>query len=163
MQGKEGCCWAADPQQRAESCAEREDSGGPLRRAAGVRSLVRTWWEASDAKQGPGAVGSVQAVVPKAAGASLEPQRGNTSHWLEQVAAPGGGRPFVTAAGACWVEDAVLDVVDAAGVLHLGAAEAWCSSAGGPEDQGSLVVVASKYASLDGRAGWEQVYSFVAR
>lgn len=76
------------------------------------------------------------------------------------MAAPGAGQAFVRAAGACWVQDVVLGVGAAAGVLHLGAAEAKGSSAGGPEDQGPLGE-ASADASLDEQAGWKQAYSSV--
>lgn len=104
-------------------------------------------------------VGSVLAAVPEAAGASLEPLWGSTSHWGEQLVEPGAGQAFVrAAAGAWWLSCGG----EAAGVLHLGAAEAKGSSAGGPEDQEPLVVVtreASVDALLDGLAGWDQVCS----
>lgn len=168
---REGCCWAADPREKAASCAEQEDNVGPARHAAGVHSVVRrflgpegTWWEALDAKQKPEVVGSVRAVVSETVGASLEPLRGSTSHWAEQAVAAGAGQAFARPAETCWVEDAVLDVLDAAGVLRLGAAEAKRFSAGGPEDRGPSVVVRGEAwtdASLDERAGWGQAYSFV--
>lgn len=108
-QAMEGCYWGADHQEKAESCVEQEDNVHPSQWAAGLHLVVRqllgledTCWEAVDAAQKPEGVGSVQAVVPVAAEASLELLQGSTSHWEETVVAPGAGRAFAKAAEACW-------------------------------------------------------------
>lgn len=102
---KEGCYWVPGRQEKAGSYAELEDHVNPSQGSAGGHWEERqgTWWEGSDAQREPGVVGSVLAAVPEAAGASLEPLWGSTSHWGGQLVEPGAGQAFVRAAGAWWL------------------------------------------------------------
>lgn len=90
--------------------------------------------------EGPEVVGGLQAVVPEAAGASLEPLLGNTPLQNEGAEA-GVGWASAWAAGACLVREAVQDGGDVVGVVNQGASGAWGPLAGGPEDQGPCEVV----------------------